>query len=65
MQVKSCHWSLELPKFYDWKAIPNKYVLSFLQKVVIVLEDLIAIGSWFEIVGPATEMVVLSEETFL
>ena len=38
------------------KTISNKYIFSFffLQKVANVSEDLIAIGSWFQIVGVAT-----------
>ena len=43
------------PKFYGGKAISNKYVLNFLRKVSIVSEELIAIGSRFQIVGAATE----------
>ena len=28
---KSRHWSMEPPKFYDGKAISNKYVFNFLR----------------------------------
>ena len=52
---KSCHWSKEPPIMYGGKAISNKYVFSFLRKVSIVTEVLIVIGSWFQIVGAATE----------
>ena len=36
-------------KIYGGKAISNKYVLKILWKVAIVSEDLIVIGSWFQI----------------
>ena len=37
---KSRHWSMEPTQIYGGKAISNKYVLSFLQKVSKVSEDL-------------------------
>ena len=46
---------MEPPKIYGGKVISNKYVFNFLRKVSIVSEDLIAIGSSFQIVGAATE----------
>ena len=46
---------MEPPKSYGGKAISNKYVFSFLRKVSKVSEDLIVIGSLFQIVGAATE----------
>ena len=46
---KSCHWSKKLLKMYGQKAISNKYVLIFLQKVTVVSEDLIVIGVNFKL----------------
>ena len=52
---KRGHWSMEPPKSYVGKAMSNKYVFSFLRKASIVSDDLIVIGSWFQIVGAASE----------
>ena len=51
----SHHCSTKPPNIYGGKAISNKYVLSFLWKVALGSDDLIGIGSWFQIVGAATE----------
>ena len=50
---------MEPPTFYGRNAISNKYVFNFLRKLSIVSEDLIAIGSCFQIVGVATEKACL------
>ena len=41
------------------KAISNKYVFNFLRKVSTGSEDLIAIGSSFQVIGAATEKACL------
>ena len=46
---------MEPPIIDGGKEISNKYVFRFLQKVFIVSEDLIVIGSRFQIVGTVTE----------
>ena len=58
---------MEPPKMYSGKAIWNKYVLNFLWKVSIVSEDLIVIGSWFQIVATVREKAeqVLGTKTSL
>ena len=50
---------MEPPKLYGGKAISHKYVFNFLPKVSIVSEDLITIGSRFQMVGGDTEKACL------
>ena len=56
---------MEPPTIYGGKLISNKYVFSFLSKTSIVSEDLIVIGSGFQIVGSATEKARLPIFSFV
>ena len=46
-KAKRCHWSMEPPRKFKTNI--------FLQKIPLVSEDLIVIGSGFQIVGTSTE----------
>ena len=55
---KSCHWSMELPKLYGGKVISIILFQFFLRKVAVLLEDLIVIGSWFQIDGEKANLSI-------